>query len=465
MSSCIEIVQGEHVCKLEVERRKCGNFGCIVKGSQLFDITNIQTVEYIANDANQLQVVSMTPELEQYLIGIKSFKYFTQGNEVENMGKEIKNIRTIVDIVALKNTIYKPFQDHFGFVITFNHPIVIYHKIGKRLTEALKRVCIIPQFFCAMGDLLHVCFENPKGWSPYSSLNHNKRFEDFITAENLLKMYLDIAGVLKTLHIKNFVHRDVKPENVLVCNRASELKFILIDYGLSGLAGFSTEGTDYYKHPKFVGRIGMDDDNTETEFYNGLYKFENGQSTYDIALSAKGINAGSVMTYTKLPSFKHDEFGLAMCINCFLSALQKKGNVPAEIDTFWLKETQLLCGENLKSYFSNGVRKTYNNDPTLLRNRGIFLTNGGKASKSSNEDTMLKILIHDLKHFLKTQELVGPHHAHIKKVYETFQNKFSKGYVPLKVSGHVLRKHNLSVDDVLNWFVYSIYKKEITHGL
>jgi serine/threonine protein kinase len=42
-----------------------------------------------------------------------------------------------------------------------------------------------------------------------------------------------VLGRLKSLHSKGFVHRDVKPPNLLLSRRSGSKKVYLIDFGLS----------------------------------------------------------------------------------------------------------------------------------------------------------------------------------------------------------------------------------------
>lgn len=113
--------------------------------------------------------------------------------------------------------------------------------------------------YCHGGDLYHYLFKNN------GALNNHPDIS-FIN-----KLFVDICSALKYLHHKNIIHRDIKPQNILLCSNSEEdcnWSFKLTDFGFAtfvppkGLPKsnmtavekkfFKICGTPYYMAPELM---------------------------------------------------------------------------------------------------------------------------------------------------------------------------------------------------------------------
>lgn len=79
--------------------------------------------------------------------------------------------------------------------------------------------------------------------------------------QTALKIAIDVATALGEIHIKNVIHKDIKPQNILVNERLNQIK--IIDFGIASLLSREVgeinleqlEGTLFYISPEQTGRM------------------------------------------------------------------------------------------------------------------------------------------------------------------------------------------------------------------
>ena len=88
---------------------------------------------------------------------------------------------------------------------------------------------------------------------PYSNIRENRKMNDEVAS----KIMKGTLNAVKYLHDKNIVHRDMKPDNILLCGRNKIEKVKICDFGLAkeldhGIEGLTYElcGTLVYKAPE-----------------------------------------------------------------------------------------------------------------------------------------------------------------------------------------------------------------------
>ena len=86
-----------------------------------------------------------------------------------------------------------------------------------------KQVIIISSYIENSTDLFAITDPSEEIKLPYRCIGPNRH--------NLIQLYIQIAKSLKYIHDLNFIHLDIKPENILV--DINNFRSILIDYGLS----------------------------------------------------------------------------------------------------------------------------------------------------------------------------------------------------------------------------------------
>jgi len=156
----------------------------------------------------------------------------------------------------------------------------------------------IPNFIGIVHDNLSIglIFEFVPGL-PLSKLNF-PQFPDNIK----LKLTKSLCNVLEYIHSKSFIHRDIKPDNILVDNNYN---LYLIDFGISkvcsnenGYTFTRIKGTIAYAAPEMIIEVGSDDNeerycgiNIKTDvwsvgvllsyMYSGYYPWSNKYNSLD----------------------------------------------------------------------------------------------------------------------------------------------------------------------------------------
>jgi len=113
----------------------------------------------------------------------------------------------------------------------------------------------------------------------------SRTLRDCITAEPLsvlstLRVAADVLEQLDVAHAKGILHRDVKPENVMILGEVSFEHAMLIDYGLSSSGGLNTSlqdqsvGTARYLSPEAAGVIDSVVDHRSDLYALGATLFE-----------------------------------------------------------------------------------------------------------------------------------------------------------------------------------------------
>ena len=83
--------------------------------------------------------------------------------------------------------------------------------------------------------------------------------------EKKIEIMKQLCSIIEFIHSKNLIHRDVKPENILISFNTNSLELYLIDYGISRVISKGsdyatrTRGTTYYLAPENLEACGFTD--------------------------------------------------------------------------------------------------------------------------------------------------------------------------------------------------------------
>lgn len=130
------------------------------------------------------------------------------------------------------------YKEHF-----FNSEVFIDHDIVTKVAskvivenevQALHILCIFPYFpklikYEIKGEWGVVQTKKIK-YVPFEKLEEEKQFW---TRKNVKRLLLDSLEILKILASKNILHRDIRPENILIEKRRTKYRLKLIDFGWS----------------------------------------------------------------------------------------------------------------------------------------------------------------------------------------------------------------------------------------
>ena len=105
---------------------------------------------------------------------------------------------------------------------------------------------VIVMEYCEMGNLL-----------TYQSRLHGKTF----TLSHAMQIVVEVMKGLKLIHEKNFIHRDIKSENVLLkkmtkSNGGYDIQYKIADFGfarsIGGIGAKTHCGTEKYMAPEII---------------------------------------------------------------------------------------------------------------------------------------------------------------------------------------------------------------------
>ncbi len=121
------------------------------------------------------------------------------------------------------------------------HPHLAFHKDIKRrfITEAsiasqAEHEHIVQVFDGGVSEdgVCYVAMELLRGQSLATLIRQEKR----LTAERTIKIALQITSALEAAHALGVVHRDLKPDNIFLCQRKTSADFVkVLDFGIAKL--------------------------------------------------------------------------------------------------------------------------------------------------------------------------------------------------------------------------------------
>lgn len=199
-----------------------------------------------------------TPVFNSIKIGGIDYKYLENFNEVytirKKLGKGVYGTTYLCEsngglvatkFVQVNNEFYKQIRE------------IEMLKYSAELDEIPK---YIDSFVCRMGKgrvlFLVLVMEYLKGVSLYDYVMELHKNNKYINPKIFLKMAMWLLNVVGKLHDKNIIHKDIKPENIIVVNGTIKL----IDFGLSCTTTGSLHcskddiknGSPYYMSPELL---------------------------------------------------------------------------------------------------------------------------------------------------------------------------------------------------------------------
>lgn len=119
-----------------------------------------------------------------------------------------------IKVIETGDTVHeKLIEAHVGHQLDHRNVVRVHHADVARLGG--KRFVILAMDYVKGGSSLNLA--NPSG---------------YLTLPDVLRIIRDVLQGLEYLHIKNFIHNDIKPENVLI---GSDGRGLLTDYGIVGV--------------------------------------------------------------------------------------------------------------------------------------------------------------------------------------------------------------------------------------
>jgi serine/threonine protein kinase len=271
-----------------------------ISGKQLLSKSIVDTsgfLEYIKSNVPSFKIMF----IRQVNTNAKKNKDFNEKGfigevtEATRVTRILENDETTIKSLEFSNEIET--QDkYFAINIGLQTPISFILDSNTNVTSNIYLIC---QDYCVEGDLIGL-------------INSKK-----ITLSEIKKIYTDLAPVLSKLHANDFIHNDIKLENIVKCGD----KYKFIDFGWSCNVDNckNNSGTPSYRLPRLSGGYYHD---LMIKLNNNIIPDEYKFPTSDVSLNtsmlatyANGISGtGDKLKDIRDKFKKNDEFGLAVTL-------------------------------------------------------------------------------------------------------------------------------------------------------